>query len=290
MWKTAFEATGDVKKALIRAIEEATGKKAQYQGVPSCAYKIGNYMVTREGNLEYENEFAETEATDHLYEVLAQHGFRTGLDENEDEEDAADAPDAISVEVGLPLTGHTGSSLRNLVNLIFTRGTLINKALGTSFRVDPALVQLLQEDACVLNPERFLKTVRDYEAVAGTAIEGLAFTEDGRLNFGTLPQNSDPAVVRTFATLMAKMNQHAITSKRVLAKEITEPNEKYALRIWLTRLGMNGADYKEARAVLMRNLTGHCAFHTAEDQERWSQRQAEKRSALKVTQEEVAEG
>ena len=37
-------------------------------------------------------------------------------------------------------------------------------------------------------------------------------------------------------------------------------NEKYAFRCFLLRLGMIGADYKAARKVLLRRLTGSSAF------------------------------
>lgn len=48
--------------------------------------------------------------------------------------------------------------------------------------------------------------------------------------------------------------------KRVLDKEDSSDNEKYAFRCFLLRLGMIGADYKAARKVLLRNLTGSSAF------------------------------
>ena len=78
------------------------------------------------------------------------------------------------------------------------------------------------------------------------------------------------------------MSKQAIDQKRIQAKAVNEDNEKYALRIWLTRLGMNGAEFKTARKVLMENLTGHSAFRTDAEKQRWMQRQAEKREALKA--------
>lgn len=57
---------------------------------------------------------------------------------------------------------------------------------------------------------------------------------------------------------------------------MNEENEKYALRIWLTRLGMNGAEYKSTRKILMANLSGHSAFRTEADKERWNERRAAK--------------
>ena len=39
-------------------------------------------------------------------------------------------------------------------------------------------------------------------------------------------------------------------------------NEKYAFRCFLLRLGMIGEEYKAARKVLLRNLTGSSAFRS----------------------------
>ena len=84
------------------------------------------------------------------------------------------------------------------------------------------------------------------------------------------------------------MNKQALEQKRIHAKAVNEENEKYALRIWLTRLGMNGPEYKGTRKVLMENLSGHAAFRTEADKQRWMERQTEKRAAAK-TAEEVTE-
>ena len=66
---------------------------------------------------------------------------------------------------------------------------------------------------------------------------------------------------------------------------MNEQNEKYALRIWLTRLGMNGAEYKTTRKILMENLSGHSAFRTEAEKERWTQRQAERKEAARAARE-----
>lgn len=76
-----------------------------------------------------------------------------------------------------------------------------------------------------------------------------------------------------------------ITQQRIQAKEITAENEKYAMRIWLLRLDMNGSEYKEERRILMENLSGHAAFRTEEDKVRWQARQNEKRDALRAAKQ-----
>ena len=120
--------------------------------------------------------------------------------------------------------------------------------------------------------------------------------ERDKLTFSTLPETEDPDVLHTFTTLCAMMNKQALTQHRIQAKVVGADNEKYAMRIWLLRLGMNGPEYKDERRILMQNLSGNCAFRTEEEKVRWQQRQNEKRDALRaekkateVTDNEVSE-
>ena len=73
----------------------------------------------------------------------------------------------------------------------------------------------------------------------------------------------------------------ALTQKRVQAKKVDETNEKYALRIWLVRLNLNGDECKEDRKILMEKLTGHTAFRTEAEKEKWTKRQLVKKMVLK---------
>ena len=112
-------------------------------------------------------------------------------------------------------------------------------------------------------------------------LKGLSF-DDEKITFDGFGIVLDPEHLQTFMKLAAAMNKMAITQKRVQAKSVDDSNEKYALRIWLIRLGLNGDEYKEDRKRLMANLTGHTAFRSEEEKERWTAKQAAKRDALRA--------
>ncbi len=50
--------------------------------------------------------------------------------------------------------------------------------------------------------------------------------------------------VTAFQDLAALINQNAKQLKRSSFKPAQDENPKYSLRTWLTRLGMNGKEYK----------------------------------------------
>ena len=65
-----FHLTGEKRKALVKAINEILEIPAEYQYMPTCAYKIGEcYTVTKEGNLEI-SDSADSKETEHLMEEL----------------------------------------------------------------------------------------------------------------------------------------------------------------------------------------------------------------------------
>lgn len=294
--KINYNVTGEQRKELVRIISETLGTKAVYAKMPTCNYIIGGITVEKDGAMVWD-EHTDEATLQQVTEALAAAGFTGSREETEQlasqEAEAPAEPDTtveaatetqtepVALTVSIPTSKHTGASLRNLVNLLYTRASLLNKALGTGFRVDEALTQALQDDACILNTDSLIKAIGDFEAANGKAIDGLTFTPE-EITFGSLPETDDADRLRTFTILCGMMSKQAIDQKRIQAKAVNEDNEKYALRIWLTRLGMNGAEFKTARKILMENLTGHSAFRTDAEKQRWMQRQAEKREALKA--------
>lgn len=219
------------------------------------------------------------------------------LDENEpmdtvNDTDADEAPvpteqptlqDVDELTISLPMAGHTAQSIRNFLNLMYSRGPLLNKAMGTNFSVSNSLLDAL-EQASTRTVEEMLDELEEYRLGAGTTgMTGISITaEKISLTFaGPLTQEK----VSAYTELCAAMNRMAIAQKRIQAKTVNDANEKYALRIWLIRLGLNGDEHKTIRKLLMQNLTGHAAFRTKEDAEKFRVKEKAKRDALKVAKQ-----
>ena len=73
----------------------------------------------------------------------------------------------------------------------------------------------------------------------------------------TIEEDGDADAYSKFISLLCEF---AKNQKRINNKPDTSDNEKYAFRYFLLRIGMIGAEYKAARKVLLRNLTGSAAF------------------------------
>ncbi len=299
-----YEKAVEDRKTLVTRLTELTGAEAVYTRVPRCAYEVGKFTVEKDGSLTAEDGADEEVITTLTAEGLigapmvteeAAEEATEDTAENTATEEATEATASDNTEneplffpldacFSFPLAKHTAATLTNLINMIYSRGALLSKATGGEFRVSKTLVDDLA-DCCftrVQDVAAFLKE-QDESDLAGLAFDGEKVTFTG---FKAVP---DAEHFQTFMKLAAAMNKMAITQKRVQAKEVDDGNEKYALRIWLLRLGMTGEEFKADRKRLLENLAGHTAFRDEGERERWTARQKEKRDALRANKEENAQ-
>lgn len=193
----------------------------------------------------------------------------------------ADESVDMSMNFPIPIGQHSGTTLRNLVNLIYSRGALVSKATGGHFSADEELVEALKDDTCTYTKANFLAMLSDYEAQHGEALHGLKITED-EVIFTGFGRASDMDTLTAYGQLAVLMNDQALTQKRIQAKHVNDANEKYAMRIWLIRIGMGGAEFKKTRAILMKPLGGHTAFRTPEEAQKAKEKAQRQRDALKA--------
>jgi len=238
-----------------------------------------------------QNEPAEVPEPDDTAEDEPEEELDTGEQETEEQTEEEDQQDEVplDLELSFPVSQHNGVTLRNLVNLLYSRGNLIGKATGGHFHVEEGLVDKLKDDTCTLATMNFISAVNGYEAEHGAALEGLKITTE-KVIFTGFPTAPDHEHLTAFAQLAVLMNQQAISQKRIQAKNVNDENEKYALRTWLIRLGMNGSDFKATRKILMENLSGHAAFRTDEEAQKFLAREKAKRDSLKAAKQAVQEG
>lgn len=231
-----FNVTGEAKKKLVKEISDYLGIEAKYMRVPSCAYKIGNYTVEKDGALSW---FSNDENTAGLLEALKAEGFSAAEDEVEEDEEMLVYEDEHILEetqeeetevnrlcISFPKTMYDERTLENLKNLVEAKGALMKKA----FKAEN--LEILVDDEKVSFPW--------FELIDSDHFN--AYTQ--------------------FVTAISKM---AKEQKRVLGKEREVENDKYAFRCFLLRLGFIGDVYKKTRKILLENLEGSAAFKTKKE-------------------------
>ncbi len=212
-----FHLTGEKRKALVKAISEILEIPAEYQYMPTCAYKIGEcYTVTKEGNLEI-SDSADSKETEHLMEELKKRGY--------DVPDTTE-PESTKLTVQMPADFFTEHTLSNLRQICENKATLFKAAFQTDS------LDIIPSDEKVEFP--WFKVEQDGDADA-------------------------------CCTFISMLCEFAKNQSRINRKPDTSDNPKYTMRCFLIRLGMVGAEFKTARKVILRNLTGNSAFRKVGD-------------------------
>jgi len=219
-------AQGKDRKNLVKSIAEITGHAAKYNGVPAFTYTVGNFTVERDGSITTEEEAGLRT----LAAALREQGFEIDLPEpaEEKESEAEEEMTTDSWTLTMPREDFTETQVDNLEKIIASKAGLIRKALDCE---DPIVI--LTEDRVVF--PWFKRMLGSGESLA----------------------------VMHFITALCRMAKNA---KRITAKEKEVPNEKYAFRCFLLRLGFIGAEYKETRKRLLERLEGSSAFRTPEEE------------------------
>ena len=225
-----FNVSGGTKKKLVKLISSHLGVESKYLGVPSCAYSIGNYTVNKDGSLSWDDD---DERTAGLLEAIKAEGFTAVEDEEVEEEEVLvekemeEETEVNRLCISFPKSMYDERTLENLKNLVEGKGALMKKA----FKAES------------------LEIVVDDEKVSFPWFE---LIDSDHFNAYT-----------QFITAITKM---AREQKRILGKERTVENEKYAFRCFLLRLGFIGDEYKLTRKILLENLEGSAAFKTKKEE------------------------
>jgi len=124
--------------------------------------------------------------------------------------------------IGMPVEAFTEQALENLKRLIASKAGLIKKAIGTH----------------ELPVER---------------------TETA-LQFPWFRADASSEEVTAYTRFVSALCAVAKEQKRVTAKEKPVGSEKFAFRVFLIKLGFVGDEFKRARKILLRNLSGSSAY------------------------------
>ena len=265
-----------------REIQDGAGESEEIEDPESTEFDMtGSDSISDEDaseesvSEEPQSDGPDTEETDHAAPEDP---------EDTDGDAAGEEPLDMNMNFEIPLGAHTGATLRNLVNLIYSRGPLVNQATGGHFEADAGLIEALKDDRCTYTRANFFRAVSDYEDQHGKSLYGLTITPE-TVSFTGFGEAADVDHLRAFGHLAVMMNNQALHQKRIQAKAVDAANEKYAMRIWLVRIGMDGEEFKQTRKILMEKLTGHSAFRTPAEAEKAKAKAQKKRDELRAAKE-----
>ena len=144
-------------------------------------------------------------------------------------QDDAEVTEEVPVQqekltIAIPKESLTDTALENLQKIIANKQTLFQRA----FRTDSTEIEITEE----------------------------------KISFLWFPYTADSDEIAAYTQFISRLCDMARDAKRVSSKPTETDNDKYAFRCFLLRLGFIGKEYKIARKILLRNLTGNSAFRS----------------------------
>ena len=215
-----FNVTGTARKELVEIISQVVCCKKVYKGMPSAAYEVGNFIISNDGTVSYDEQTEES-TLQTILEKAADAGFtaKTEADAQAKEADLVTAAKDTGLVISFPADK---VNLENLQKLLKSKSELIKKALE----------------------------VEDFP------IE----ETDDKISFPWWPTMPDFDAITAYTSFLAALCKMSKEQKRITAKEKPVENEKYAFRCFLLRLGFIGDEYKQSRKILCRDLCGNSAY------------------------------
>lgn len=228
-----YNITGARRKEMVKAVSKALGDMGEikYLGAPTFSYQVWCFEITKDGTLVF-SDYTYPNIVENVQDMLKKEGFEieNGAEREFSGMTKADGKyvkeEPMRLSISLPRENFSETALKNLDNLLKSKGSLIKKAFG------------INETGVILSYD-----LTD-EAIIFNWLEGEITAETSR----------------AFQDFISKLCEMARTQKRVTAKPQEYINEKYAFRCFLLRLGFIGDEYKTSRKILLKNLSGNSSW------------------------------
>lgn len=253
--KYSYNRTGTERKALVEAVSRILEKPAVYLGAPTFAYAVGDYRVSKKGSLFCLNNIRQGEI-ERLVLRLQEQGFIAETSAEEDspaEETAADTVEAVTGNVAGGVT-ETATGSTDTAPLMDT---------GNSDEENTLTIEMPKTGFTDTSLDNLHKIIASKEALIKKAFgaERLPVADTGdTLKFPWFTLHGLEGEAEAYSRLIAAICSMAKKQKRVTAKEHGTGNDKFDMRLFLVRLGFVGDEYKAARKILLRNLTGNSSW------------------------------
>ena len=281
-----YNVTGARRKEMTKVISEALGGwEVKYLGVPSCSYQVGDFEIDRHGALIFDDR-TDTKLVERVLEALAQAGFEceTAPDAETDEEEQPVSTSQFAGPYEMPWDEDCNQkemTEEEMAAAMTEQDRLIAEAAAQQAeREQKAELQAEeQEDAFVDRLSISLPNDLDEHArhnldaaIAGKATllkaafqtESLDYEDaNSKLTFPWFKYSSQESMgdeTNAYMLFLTKLVAYAKDAKRVTVKDKAVDNPRYAFRCFLLRLGFIGQEYKAARKILMRNLSGNSSW------------------------------
>lgn len=183
---------------------------------------------------------------------------------------------SCGIHIHLDGANHTARSIRNFINIIYAHNDLLYKSLQIApermrycKKIDAYLVERMNE-----TKPRTLTQIESiwYENYLGSRNNHYHQSRYHFLNLHSFFYGNHTmelrgfnstlhaGKIRAYIVLALALNHQALAQKSASYRKVQEENEKFAMRVWLNRIGFIGDEFKACREHLYQHLNGNAAW------------------------------
>lgn len=124
-----YNETGQRRKDMVQTVAGALSFAPVYKGAPTFAYAVGNFTISKDGTVSFDERVKETDIKK-VTDALAAAGFETS-DLPQTEQAAAEARETDTLSIEMPREKMTDEAVENLKKICESKAGLFKKAFAT---------------------------------------------------------------------------------------------------------------------------------------------------------------
>ena len=290
-----IELTGITKDTAANTVKGIVGGRLQhtrdgYDTIKINALDGRTWKIMNDSSIRKENRWGDTEDRDYSVEFVSPILTSADIETIQEIVRALRAVggktnSTCGIHIHLDGTEHTAQSLKNFINIIASKNDLLYKAL----QIKPDRIRW-----CKKMDERLINEIRNKKPKTIQEIKDIWYDERNAghhchydqtryhfLNLHSYFERNHTVELRGFnSTLHAgkvkayillalALNKQALIQTKASSKKSQEENEKFAMRVYLNRIGFIGPEYKNYREHLIKHLDGSAAWRYGIDDPRY---------------------
>lgn len=184
------------------------------------------------------------------------------------------------IHIHLDGADHTVRSIKNFIQIIASKNDLLYKALQIESarmryckKMDEELVnriktrkpQTMQAIKDIWYNERNAGYHSHYHQSRYHLLNLHSFFTNGTVELRGFNSTLHAGKIKAYILLALALNHQALTQAKASSKKSQDENEKFAMRVYLNRIGFIGAEYKNYRDHLIKHLDGSSAWRYGYD-------------------------
>ncbi len=184
---------------------------------------------------------------------------------------------SCGIHIHVDASKHTPQTLTNLVNLMAQKEDILYRALQIApdrleycEKVNERLLAVINRrkpqtlaqlaDAWYADTDEADSRTAHYNPSRYRGLNLHATFTKGTIEFRLFNSTTHAGEIKGYIQFCLALSQQALKQSKASCRRSVTDNEKYCMRCWLLRLGLNGDEFKTCRHHMTKNLTGDSAW------------------------------